>query len=148
MIEYDIEKHKPLYPILEKKVQKLLTEAHRAGLTVWVFSGFRTFAAQAKLYSVGGVTNAKAGLSWHNYGLACDLVFKDSRGRWSWSQEHNWALLGSIGKKCGLEWGGDFKRIKDLCHFQLTGGLKIQQALRLYKIGGLLAVWNKLKELL
>lgn len=48
----------------------------------------------------------------HQHGLACDFVGRDSRGRWSWSDDLPWDELGRIYDRHGLtgghRWGWDF----------------------------------------
>jgi len=40
-------------------------------------------------------------------------------GQPKWDSEH-WQEIGTIGKKHGLVWGGDWKRLVDRPHFQLS----------------------------
>ena len=78
---------------------------------------------KAFLYSKGRiisgniVTYALPGISYHNYGLAVDVCeYKNGKPFW---HTKNWAVIGSIGKKHGLIWGGDWKRLVNKPHFQL-----------------------------
>lgn len=138
-----------LNPKFNLLIQQLLAEAEEEGLSVGVFQGYRSYEKQAKLYAKGRtapgkiVTKAKPGYSWHNFGLAADVVFKTKGGHWSWAEKHDWDHLGQIGKSIGLTWGGDFKSFSDRPHFQLTNGMTTAKARELYKIGGLEAVWEK-----
>lgn len=135
-----------LHPALAEKVKKMIDICTAEGLTVDIFQGYRSFEEQQKLYlQRPKVTNASSGKSWHNYGLAVDLVFKDN-GKWSWKDTHNWSRLGEIGEAFGLEWGGRWKGIVDKPHFQLRGGLSIVKALILYRQGGLDRVWGYMNE--
>jgi len=93
-----------------------------------VTSGYRTCAEQDELYRIGRdgsgrkkVTNAKCGQSFHNYGMAIDVVpFKN--GRFVWDDEIYWASLSRVVKKNGLVSGRDFK-IVDSPHIQLGNRL-------------------------
>lgn len=88
---------------------------------VKITEGFRSFERQTELYNQRPkVTNAKAGQSLHNYGVAFDVCFTKT------GYKGNWDKIGAIGKKLGLEWGGDFKSIKDRPHFQLTLGYPLK----------------------
>lgn len=108
-----------LHPKLTPLIQDLVQKAREQGLNVFVFEGHRSFQRQDALYKSGlNVTQAKAGQSYHNFGLAADIVFYDANGKPSWSDEHDWNKLGQIGRGLGLKWGGDFKTIKDLSHFE------------------------------
>lgn len=115
----------------------------------------RTFQEQAALYAQGRtvpgkkVTNAPAGLSIHNFGLAYDIVLlvdRDGNGTYesaSWETNvdfdgdgiADWMECVSIAKKHGWEWGGDWPSFKDLPHFQKTFGHKPSDLLALYRAG-------------
>ncbi|MBH8600228.1 M15 family metallopeptidase, partial [Thermoactinomyces sp. CICC 23799] len=64
-----------LQPQVKSAAEKALTEAEKAGLDILITDGLRTFAEQNELYAQGRtkpgkiVTNAKAGQSYHNFGL-------------------------------------------------------------------------------
>lgn len=107
-----------LHPRLAGLAETIVTTAWKKGLKVMVFEGYRDGKRQNELYTKG-TTRARAGKSYHNFGLAVDIVFLNEKGEPSWSPEHNWQKLGEIGKSLGLTWGGDFKRIKDYGHFEL-----------------------------
>ena len=86
------------------------------------------------------VTNAKGGESYHNYGLAIDIVLlKDKNGdgtfetaSWETNVDFDgdgvadWMEVVKIFKSYGWEWGGDW-HFKDMPHFQKTYGLSIKQ---------------------
>ena len=138
-----------LHPTLQKKLEALIAEMKLKGHEVAIHSGYRSFAEQQKLYNQGRstpgkrVTNAKPGQSYHNFGLAADIVFKDG-GKWSWAENKPWKLLGEVGKKLGLTWGGDFVTLKDRPHFQHTGGLSLSMLNTLYHKGGIPEVWKNI----
>lgn len=137
-----------LEPRFAEKVMDFLEIARESGLNVDALAGIRTFKEQDALYAQGRskpgkkVTNAKGGQSWHNYGLAVDIVFKVN-GTWSWDEANPWSKLGMIGQQHGLEWGGAWKTSKDRPHFQYTGGLSIKEAMLTYAEGGLERVWQE-----
>lgn len=113
---------------------------------------FRTFAEQDKLYAQGRtkpgpkVTNAKGGQSYHNYGLAIDVVLlidRDKNGTYetaSWNTKpdydgdgkSDWQEIVAIFKRYGWTWGGDWKFV-DAPHFQKTFGYSIMQLQNLHK---------------
>lgn len=110
----------------------------------------RTFAEQAALYlQKPKVTNAKAGYSYHNYGLALDIVLlvdKDGNGTYesaSWQTDvdfdgdgkKDWLEVVAIFKNYGFYWGGDFKNFKDYPHFEMPLGYKVSQLLALHNAG-------------
>ena len=120
-----------LQPELAPIAISLYEECKKAGVDIKFTSGFRSGEEQDKLYAQGRssngsrVTNAAAGDSFHNYGLAFDVT--PVKGQ----SEATWAKIGAIGKQLGLTWGGDFKSIHDPCHFQL--GSSITQVKQKYK---------------
>jgi len=120
-----------LHPELKKKALQLINEAAKSKLYIKITQGLRTIAEQNALYAQGRggsgkiVTNAKGGQSYHNYGLAFDFAFTGAD-----PYKGNFAAVGAIGKRLGLEWGGDWPiGKKDMPHFQLTFGLSIKQLL-------------------
>lgn len=137
---------KKLYPPLAAKIAQLVSRCHAQGLNVMVWEGFRDNAKQDALFARGGVTAARGGLSWHNHGLAVDVVFDDGHGKPSWETKHPWRELGAIGRELGLSWGGDFRRLKDLGHFEYHPGLTISRALELSRDGDFQNVWLALNE--
>lgn len=89
--------------------------------------------AQDELYARGRtkpgpvVTNAKAGESAHNYGLALDIVpLVAGKPLWD-SSDPIWQELGRLGKECGFEWAGDWRTFREYPHFQMVGGLTIAE---------------------
>jgi peptidoglycan L-alanyl-D-glutamate endopeptidase CwlK len=115
--------------------------------------GLRTIAEQDALYAQGRttpgkiVTNAPGGSSFHNFGLAVDLVEDGDANnagiQWSWANNVNYLKIGDLATQVGLEWGGFWKSMKDYPHVQLTTGLTISDANALYHLGGLPKVWER-----
>lgn len=106
---------------------------------------YRTFEEQDELYAQGRtkpgkiVTNARAGESYHNYGLAIDVVeIKPYFGYEKGYDQKRWSLIGKEGKAMGFEWGGDFKTLVDKPHLQMTFGYSEGQLLALVKKGQLI----------
>lgn len=124
-----------LHPELKKKAVKLQKECLKAGIKIKIGECVRTVAEQNALYAKGRngvpgpiVTKAKGTdyRSMHQWGVAFDIFLDmdvDKDGKKSDDAFNNATKLfnkvGAIGKKLGLEWGGDWKSIKDLPHFQL-----------------------------
>ncbi|MGM0529680.1 MAG: RHS repeat-associated core domain-containing protein [Bacteroidota bacterium] len=108
------------------------------GIKLRVTQGLRSFAEQDALYAKGRtapgsiVTNAKGGQSYHNYGLALDVV-EIRNGKAIWNT--NWSGISRIGINNGFEWGGNFRSISDKPHFQMTFGYSISDLLNLYNTG-------------
>ena len=112
----------------------------KQSIDVILTSTYRDFESQDALYAQGRtapgkrVTNARGGDSYHNYRMAFDVV-PIVAGKAVWSDLALWKRVGAIGKQCGLEWGGDFKSLKDYPHFQCSNGLTIAQLKSMYPKG-------------
>ena len=71
-------------------------------------------------------SNAKAADSWHNFGLAFDVV-PLVNGKAVFDSPF-WNRIGELGKQVGLTWGGDFQSFKDKPHFEFHPNLTLAQA--------------------
>lgn len=104
----------------------------------------RTFEEQNELYAQGRtkpgaiVTRAKGGQSWHNYGLAVDIVLiVDKKPVWDIKTDYDkdgrsdWMEVVDVFKRHGWEWGGDWKFF-DAPHFQKTLGRSIVEMQQLW----------------
>ena len=125
---------KALHPDLQEKIAFLQKKCAAAGITICIGECLRTKAEQDALYAQGRtkpgkiVTNAKGSTysSMHQWGVAVDFYLKmdvDGDGSASDDTFNNSTSLfnkvGKIGQSIGLEWGGSWKSMKDLPHFQL-----------------------------
>ncbi|UHG90095.1 M15 family metallopeptidase [Spirosoma oryzicola] len=72
------------------------------------------------------VTNAKPGQSAHNFSpsLAFDVAFQDKAGKLDWSTLHFQRFAKLVLQTVGITWGGNFKSLIDLPHFELTDWAK------------------------
>ncbi|MHA8104817.1 M15 family metallopeptidase [Aquirufa nivalisilvae] len=109
----------------------------------------RSFKEQNLLFAQGRtkpgkiVTKAKAGFSFHNYGLAIDicLIIDGKEASWNDLKDFDydgiadWMEIVAIFKEFGWEWGGNFKSILDKPHFQKTFGYKVEKLLAFYNAG-------------
>lgn len=143
-----------LHPLLAERGLELLNQCASDGLVLLVTQTLRTYEEQEALYAKGRtkkpigkphiVTYANAGFSWHNFGLAFDVAVLDSSGKMNWDYKHpGWARTGAIGKSLGLEWGGDWTRLKDYPHFEYTAELSLKDCRNMYA-GGLQEIWSSL----
>lgn len=125
---------KALHPELQIKLALLQSECKKHGIIIGIGECLRTRAEQDDLYAKGRtkpgkiVTNAKGNTysSMHQWGVAFDFYLKmdvDGDGSVSDDAFNNstglFEKVGKIGQTIGLEWGGSWKSIKDLPHFQL-----------------------------
>jgi peptidoglycan LD-endopeptidase CwlK len=117
-------------PDLATKVRAAADALAALGTYLLVVSGLRTPAEQDALYAQGRttpghiVTDAKAGHSMHNYGLAVDVVpyLSGPSGALNWKPNtpQYQAMVDAL-KAQGLVWGGDWVSLKDDDHFQMPG---------------------------
>jgi peptidoglycan L-alanyl-D-glutamate endopeptidase CwlK len=149
-----LERIKKLHPKVVNEVEAIYDEICTAlqGKAMCRFAyTLRTFKEQADLYAQGRtkpgakVTQANAGLSMHNYGLAIDIVLivdKDGNGSFesaSWDvkadfdgdRKSDWMEVVTIFKQYGWTWGGDWK-FYDAPHFEKSFGYSVRQLLDLY----------------
>lgn len=141
-----------LHPKIREEVKNIYLNEIVPALTDNTICRFaytiRTFNEQAQLYAqgrtklfdangkrLGKVTNADAGQSIHNYGLALDIVLLvdtnndgiyesaswDTKKDYDKDNQSDWMEIVNIFKKHGYTWGGDFKSLVDAPHFEKTG---------------------------
>ena len=98
-----------LHPIVREAVRQTLRVCVTRGLSFRIFEGFRSQARQAALYAQGRttpgniVTYAPPRTSYHQYGLAVDIVGWFG-GQWTWDRpQFEWATLHAIARSYGLE---------------------------------------------
>lgn len=139
-----IDRIKTLHPRLQDDANDIYFEICKAisknAICRFAYT-YRSNKEQDELFKkVPKVTNARGGQSYHNYGLAIDIVFlidKDGNGTYetaSWNNKldadkdgvADWMEVVKIFKSYGWEWGGDW-HFKDMPHFQKTYGLSIKQ---------------------
>lgn len=142
--------------------ERLLAIEH---LPFYLFMGLRSFKEQNDLYSQGRtkpgniVTNARGGDSFHNYGLGADYVLDGQIEKpgiqWSWETKadlnadgrNDWMQMGELAERCGLKWGGRWKKFPDLPHVEFSG-FTIQELKEMFRrCNGILSeLWNMFKR--
>ena len=121
-----------LHPKVQANFRAFLEQAQTLafvrGFEYKAICGTRTWEEQESLYAQGRtkpgkiVTKAPPGSSFHNFGLAIDCgLFKDGiyldDARPDVADKFH-REAAPIAKKNGLRWGGDFKSITDMPHFE------------------------------
>ena len=119
-----------LLPVVQPYARALVHKSAAAGIKIKVISGTRSYEEQDELYAKGRtkpgrkVTGARGGYSNHNFGLAFDIgVFE---GRKYLGKSSKYKAVGALGLELGLDWGGNWKSIKDEPHFQLRPNWAMQ----------------------
>lgn len=135
MDKVTLQRIEKLHPLVREEVKQIIKDCDEAlagKAKVRVTQGLRSFEEQEKLYAIGRitlgkkVTNAKAGQSIHNYGLAVDICMMidgktaswDTAKDWDNDKVADWYECVKIFAKYGWEWGGNWKTFKDLPHFE------------------------------
>lgn len=113
---------------------ELIKLSYMQGINVQITSGFRSYAEQNRLYAQGRttpgniVTNARAGQSIHNFGLAIDYVLVSHDGSKAiWTVNNDWRKVAAIGKSLGFQWGGDWRSFRDYPHLDMQRGMTLAQ---------------------
>jgi peptidoglycan L-alanyl-D-glutamate endopeptidase CwlK len=163
-----------VHPELRRRMLGVVAALAAKGVQMRITDGRRTFKEQDKLYQkgrhlVGGewkcirakcagtVTNARGGLSNHNYGLACDsypviggkVYFDVPSGPAALRKQffEAQAAIGHEGERLGLTWGGRWSNPYDPPHLQLFGQTEFPPTacLKIYRAHGdsLEAVWDE-----
>ena len=132
-----------LLPAAQSKARQWLRKCLDAGINVRIICGNRTYQEQDALYAQGRtaagpkVTNAPAGYSWHNFGVAWDFVVFDANGEPLW-ESPLMEKCGRIAESLDLDWGGSWTSFQDTPHIQLKTGHTLAEARQLVKEGK----WN------
>lgn len=169
MDKISIERIQKLHPLVVQPALDAFAEINCAltGKAICrVQEGLRTFETQSDYYALGRtkvnpdgkskskpmgniITNAKAGTSFHQYGLSIDYVLLvdtntdgkfetpkwDANGDYDGDLKADWNEIANIFIKHGFEWGGNWRTFKDLPHVQMTFGYTWQQLLAKYNAG-------------
>lgn len=157
------EKLDKLYPPFASMVEGFLVDAKAKGFNVAIFEGLRPYERQKELWLKGRdeqgrivdrtkiVTKAPPGMSYHQYGLAVDIVFDADSTKpgwqWSWDAKWPWKKLADLGKSHGLESAYYWKAFPEAPHYQKTFGFKINELLSMYLDGGLEHVWDEIDRI-
>jgi peptidoglycan LD-endopeptidase CwlK len=116
-----------VYPPLASLVMKM---SEGLFFDIEVTQGLRTWIEQDALYAQGRnspgqiVTHAAGGYSWHNFGLAVDIVPEDiAPGQPDWNLNNPaWSRMVSIAESLGLVSGAEWHGADlDTPHVQMTG---------------------------
>lgn len=157
MDKVTLDRIKLLHPDLRQEAVRIYADICDAltGRAIVRFTHtLRTFAEQDALYSKGRtkpgpkVTNAPGGHSWHNWGMAIDIVLMidknndglfetavwDTKSDFDKDGKSDWIEVVQIFKEYGWEWGGDW-RFVDAPHFQKTKGQTIRGMMSKWRNG-------------
>ena len=135
MDKITLERIKLLHPAVREEAGRIYADICKAmpeGVVCRFTYTLRTNAEQDALYAQGRtkpgpvVTYAKAGESYHNYGLAIDFCLIIN-GKVSWAVDKNWLAVIAIFESYGWESGHRWTKLRDSPHVQKTFGKKVAQ---------------------
>ncbi len=133
-------------------INGMIGQLRGEGYDVRLIAGFRSFAEQQQRFEQGRSTPGKvltdvdAGQSWHNYGLAVDIVLNDDDGRPAWPEDSAifWQRLGDVTKAHGAVWGGLFGYPAHVeYHPQFERG-EAEMLIEDFESHGLEAIWERI----
>lgn len=120
-------------PDLQQRVLAIYEVMRRQyGYEMVLIEGYRSPERQAELMAGGKATRAGAWQSCHQYGLGVDSApIRD--GRLQWDMEDPWTrrgyfLYGELAEQAGLDWGGNWRSIKDYVHVEATARCKVARS--------------------
>lgn len=123
-----------LHPAVKRRALAMISACDADGITLLITSTYRDNASQDKLYAQPWRSRrpgrdqrqGRSVLPQLAAGVRCRAVGQRET-TWSTSGDAGklWRKIGLIGKSCGLEWAGDWKRFPEFPHFQYTGGLTL-----------------------
>lgn len=127
-----------LHPKVQDMFTGFITDAENSlGIALRVVQGLRTFPEQHAIYNQGRTTpgkivsNAPAGESYHNYGLAVDICPLTPDGK-ALNWDFKFSELEPFALPYGITWGGHFPS-PDMDHFENKLGHNWRDLLALYK---------------
>lgn len=110
-----------------QKLAQLILQASSGGIRLMPYWIERSAAEQFELYQQGRTTPGRIvtncdgykKISPHQRWRAADLVIVGEDGGLIWEASARYELLGQMWKNLGGRWGGDFKGLRDMNHFEL-----------------------------
>lgn len=136
-----------LAPFVKVKIELALSTLQKQGHNVHLFEGYRSPERQNELYEQGRskpgkiVTKARGFFSFHQFGLACDLVGKTPDGEWTWEIDYR-----PIIEECKKH-GFTSLEPMERDHVEINCGMRIQDVYALFiKNGGSLVLLHDLME--
>ena len=134
-----------LYPPFQKMAENFLQYCWNKELNVHLSQGLRTWEEQNELLEKC-VSRAIGGMSYHNYGIAFDIVFDNNKEKDGVQDPYvgNWELAANIGHRCGLKPGFFWTSFQDKPHYQANIETGIAYLRNTFVKGGMVAVWDLL----
>lgn len=164
----------PLFPPLIIAANNFIADCAKERVNILITQGLRTWQQQDALYAQGRtapgkiVTRARGWQSYHNFGLAFDIVPINTSGTPIWNvADPAWKTAWEIGdlhegsadtrldpafvaqiiiQDLDLGEGEDWTGFKDPPHFELTAGVPLAMLRSLYSKNDLSACWQEVER--
>jgi len=108
------------------KFFNFMRDALKQGCEIHIAVGFRSMSKQQEVLD-RGLSNARPGKSWHQYGQAVDINVIEDGEKVSVDKSKHRNLIVGLSRKYGFDWGGHFRTFYDPPHFQYKKGKTIEQ---------------------
>lgn len=117
-----------LHPTLHILANRWLVACGHAGLNPVITCTLRDGEEQDRLFEEGQ-TNAHAGHSFHQYGLAFDFLLTRDGAVVHNGSDPDYRNAGEIAERLGMRWSGRFRTIEESGHLEWSAGLRIPDLL-------------------
>jgi hypothetical protein len=143
--------HAHMHPDFVALVNGMIAQLRGEGHDVRVIAGYRSFAQRQARFEQGRsasgkiVTDMPAGHSWHNYGLAVDIVLNDDDGKPACPEASSpfWQRLADVALARGAVWGGRFGYPAHVEYHPKHGHAEAATLIEDFESYGLDAVWDR-----
>ena len=118
----ETERHlRSLAPAIRGQAYNLVLAARQAGLPLVITSGRRSTLQQLKLWARGRITSGPVVTntitrSRHRSGRAFDFLILGAHPD---RYRRLYSAIGRYGERLGMSWGGRWRTLKDLVHFEV-----------------------------
>lgn len=114
-----------LHPVAQKACRMFLAECKRQGVDIFITETYRSQERQKWLYAQGRTRPGQV-VTWtlnsnHKSRLAWDVAVSPPKAMYDVATLNK---AGAIGRRLGIEWGGDWKGTVDRPHFQVKTSWK------------------------
>lgn len=131
-----------LAPFVRERAKTAIAAANEDGYPIGVIEGWRSPGRQEALFASNTpdkwVTDKRGWQSYHQFGLAIDIAYLIN-GQWSYKGSFD--KLGKYFINVGFKWLAP----KELGHYEITGGIKTDEMLRITREFGLQALWEVIR---
>jgi hypothetical protein len=105
------------------KIAQFISAAEELSIDVMPFAFYRTLAEELENFRKGtSEIDPRIKQTMHMKWLAMDFVIVRN-GELVWNRDADYEKLGGLWKSLGGRWGGDWKSLNDIYHFEYKDGM-------------------------